>query len=111
MITVDLNALFAVLAWRMPTLPWEWVNVPGKQRWERAGLQEEVRRRLRSDLLHLGSATALLNTALTFSTVDAARSGTDSLPWWFFLAFAAWLVVVTGYAVFSCSVRYRPPER
>ncbi|MEZ0493436.1 DUF1648 domain-containing protein [Kineococcus sp. TBRC 1896] len=110
-ITAGLAALFAVFAWQMPKLPWEWINLPGKQRWAEAGLQDEVRRRLRADLLWMGSAMALLNIALTFSTVDATRNGTDSLPWWFFLAFGAWLVAMTGYVAFMVVVRYRLPER
>ena len=110
-ITAGLGALFAALAWWTPKLPWERINLPGKQRWAERGLQDEVRRRLCTDLLWMGSAMALLNIALTFSTVDAARSGTDSLPWWFFLAFGGWLVAMAGYVVFMLLVRYRLPER
>ncbi|WP_432512264.1 DUF1648 domain-containing protein [Kineococcus sp. SYSU DK001] len=110
-ITAGLAALFAVLAWQVPKVSWEWINLPGKQRWAEAGLQDEVRRRLRTDLLWMGSAMALLNTALTFSTVDATRSGTDRLPWWFFLAFGAWLVAMAGYVAFMVLRRYRLPER
>lgn len=110
LITAGTGALFAALARWMPELPWEWINLPGKQRWAERGLQDEVRRRLRTDMLSLGSATAVLNVALTASTVDAARSGTDRLPWWFFLALGAWLATITGYAVFACLVRYTPPE-
>ncbi|MEZ0163722.1 DUF1648 domain-containing protein [Kineococcus sp. LSe6-4] len=110
-ITAGTGALFAALARWVPTLPWEWINLPGKQRWADRGLQGEVRRRLRTDLLWMGSPMALLNLALTSSVVDAARSGTDSLPWWFFLAFGGWLVAMTAYVVFTCTVRYRLPER
>ncbi|MBB2903300.1 putative membrane protein [Kineococcus radiotolerans] len=108
--TAGLGALFAVLARQMPKVSWEWINLPGKQRWAEAGLQDEVRHRLRTDLLWMGSAMALLNTALTSSTVDATRSGTDGLPWWFFLAFDAWLVAMAGYVAFTGLVRYRLPE-
>ncbi|NIZ90952.1 DUF1648 domain-containing protein [Kineococcus rubinsiae] len=110
-ITAGTGALFAALARWMPTLPWEWINLPGKERWAEQGQQDEVRRRLRSDVLWLGSTVALLNTALTASTVDAARSGTDHLPWWFFLAFGTWLATITGYVVYMGLVRYRPPDR
>lgn len=110
-ITAGLGALFAGLAWWMPKLPWGWINLPDKQRWAQRGLQDEVRRRLRTDMLRLGSSVALLNVALTVSTVDAARNGTDSLPWWFFLAFGGWVVTITGYVVLMCLVRYRLPAR
>jgi len=109
-ITAGLSALFAVLAWTMPKVPWEWINLPGKQRWAEAGLQAQVRHRLRADMLWMGSAMALLNIALTFSTVDATRDGTNSLPWWFFLALGIWLVAMTSYVAFMGLVRYRLPE-
>ena len=105
-----LVALFALLAWATPKMPWDWMNVPGKERWAELGRQDEVRRRLRSDILWLGTATALLNVAITLSVVDAARSGTDRLPTWFFLALGAWTVAIVGYAAASM-VRYRTLAR
>ena len=51
----------------------------------------------------------LLNIALTFSTVDATRDGTDSLPWWFFLALGVCLMsllVDILYAFLDPRVKY-----
>ncbi|WP_432562072.1 DUF1648 domain-containing protein [Kineococcus sp. SYSU DK003] len=108
LLTAGMTALFAGLAWWMPRVGWEWVNLPAKQRWAELGLQDEVRRRLRTDVLWTGSAMSLFEIAVTSAVVDAARSGTDRLPGWALVAFVVWLVVFVGYAA-STPLRYRPP--
>jgi uncharacterized membrane protein len=108
-VTAGLAALFALLAWATPKIPWEWVNLPGKERWTELGRREEVRRRLRADLLWLGAATSVLNIAVTLSILVAARSGSGRLPTWFFLAFVTWLGVIAVYSTYMYRARYRAP--
>ena len=108
-LNLDGGESVALLAWATPRMPWEWINLPGKERWAELGREDEVRRRLRTDLLWLGTATALLDVALTCSIVEAARGGTGQLPTWFYFSFVTWLVAIAGYTAFMGLVRYRAP--
>ncbi|WP_432572938.1 DUF1648 domain-containing protein [Kineococcus sp. SYSU DK005] len=107
LLTTGVAGMFAAFARGAARMSMEWVNVPHKQRWIEAGLEAELRRRLRVDLLLFGAGTNVLVLATTLATVQAARSGKDALPWWWFVVFALWLVATTAQAVFVHRVRYR----
>ena len=107
LLTAGTAGMFAAFARGSARMSMEWVNVPHKQRWVEAGLEPELRRRLREDLLLFGAGTNVLVLSTTLATVQAARSGTDALPWWWFVVFALWLLAVTAQAVFMHRVRYR----
>ena len=107
LLTLGMAGLFAALAWWMPRMSMEWVNVPDKQRWIEAGREGELRRRLREDALLFGASTNVLVLSTTIAMVQAASSGTDALPVWWFVVFAGWLLLTTVHAVFIHRARYR----
>ena len=111
--TAGLTALFAALVRWTPRVSMEWVNVPGKQRWIEAGLEDELRRRLREDLLVFGAGVNVVSLSVTLAVVQAAHSSSGGLPLWWFLLFGAWLLFTTAQVVHVHVVRYRlaPADR
>ncbi|MFB9377057.1 DUF1648 domain-containing protein [Kineococcus gynurae] len=110
-LTVALAALFAGLAALVPRIPWDLVNLPDKQRWTELGKQDVVRRRLRTDLCWVGSATVLLVAVGNLAVLAAARSGSGRLPWWAGAVFGVWLLGLLGYALVGTRRRYRAPDQ
>ncbi|WP_432542112.1 DUF1648 domain-containing protein [Kineococcus sp. SYSU DK002] len=108
-LTVGLVATFSALVRWVPRVRWEWVNVPRKQEWIDAGLEGELRRRLRVDLLVLGTAMNVFAGSVTLAVVQAARSADHALPGWWFVVLVAWLVFTVVHAVVMHAVRYRLP--
>lgn len=106
-LSVGMIAMFAGLVRWTPRLPIEWINVPEKQRWIGAGLEGELRRRLRVDLLLFGAGVNVVSLAVTLGMVHAARSADGGLPWWWFAVMAAWLVSTVVHVVVLHAVRYR----
>ncbi|WP_432482298.1 hypothetical protein [Kineococcus esterisolvens] len=102
--------LFAGLAAWVPRLPLEVVNVPNAAFWKSPEHEGELRRRLREDLLGIGTTTVLLLTAVQGALVQAALSGTGRLPWWFFAVLGAWLAGVLGWVLSLALTRYRVPR-
>ncbi|WP_432519055.1 DUF1648 domain-containing protein [Kineococcus sp. SYSU DK006] len=107
LLTAGMAGMFAAFARGSARMSMEWVNVPHKQRWIEAGLEAELRRRLREDLLLFGAGTNVLVLSTTLAVIQAARSGADALPWWWVTVFALWLVATIAHAVFMQRVRYR----
>jgi hypothetical protein len=105
--TAGLASMFAALVRWTPRMSVEWMNVPNKQQWIEAGLEDELRRRLRADLLVFGTGMNVVSLSVTLSMVQAARSDSGGLPLWWFLLFGAWLLFTIGHVVFMYAVRYR----
>lgn len=110
--TGGLLAVFVGLAWWAPRMSWQWINVPNKRQWVEAGLEDELRRRMRGDLLVIGAGMNVFCLATTLSMVQAARTD-GGLPWWWFVVLGAWLVFTIAHVAFMYGVRYRlgPVER
>ncbi|WP_337063277.1 DUF1648 domain-containing protein [Kineococcus sp. G2] len=107
LVTAGMAGLFAVTARWVLRMSVEWVNVPHKQRWIEAGLEGELRRRLREDVLLFGASTNVLVLSVTIAVVQAAFSGTDALPVWWFVVFVLWFLLTVAHAVLMHRVRYR----
>jgi len=105
--TAGVAAMFAGLVRWTGRLPLAWVNVPDKQRWVDAGLEAELRRRVRADLLVFGAEANVLVLSVTAAVVQAARSASGDLPGWWFVVFGAWLLATITHVVVVGAVRYR----
>jgi uncharacterized membrane protein len=83
----------AMSAWR---LPFDFVNIPDKEFWQRPENQRVARRRLQDDMYHVGGSLMLFLTAIQAYTVFVADDARPSIyPWGLVLAalFVAGLVV------------------
>lgn len=105
--TAGMVALFAALVRWVPRMPAEWINVPHKQQWLRSGLEGELRRRLRIDLLVFGVGMNVVSLSVTLSLVQAAHTGDGRMPVWWFVVLGAWLLFTIGQVVVMHAVRYR----
>jgi hypothetical protein len=88
---------------------WHMVNLPHKTYWSADERRPQARRMMAEDLAWLGAGTMGLLCSALVATVTAARSG-GSLPPWFWVALALYLVLVLGWTVRMHTSRYRPPQ-
>jgi uncharacterized membrane protein len=88
----------------------EWVNVPHPEYWKSAENEPELRRRMRADLLHLGTVSMLVFAADSVLVTAAVVAGEDRLP----IAAVVLLIAYVGYVLGCCAWlatrRYRPPH-
>jgi uncharacterized membrane protein len=105
--TAAMVALFVGLVRWVPAMPVEWINIPNKRQWIEAGLEGELRRRLRVDLLVVGAGLNVVCLSVTLAMVQAAHSPHGGLPWWWFVVLGVWLVFTTAHVVVMHAVRYR----
>jgi len=111
--TVGLAAMFAALARWAPRMSLQWMNIPNKQQWIDAGLEDELRRRFRVDMLVFGAGMNVVALSVTAAMVQAAHSASGGLPLWWFILFGGWLLFTIGHVAFMYAVRYRlvPADR
>ncbi|WP_432496343.1 DUF1648 domain-containing protein [Kineococcus auxinigenes] len=107
LITTGVAGLFGAVAQAGPKMSTEWMNVPHKQQWLDAGPEEEMRRRVRADAFVFGASTDVVVLSMTIAITQAARSGTDALPGWWFVVAASWVLFRIAHVVLMHRVRYR----
>jgi hypothetical protein len=85
------------------------INVPHAAYWRTPEHEAELRRRVRTDLLAVGTATTLL-LAAQFALVGAAASAGTGLSAWSVVLLAGYLAGLAGWAIWLSTSRYRPPR-
>ena len=105
-----LTALFGGFARLGHRVPLHLVNVPHAEFWKAPAHADELRRRIRTDVLVIGSASLLLVAAELALVGVAARAGTG-LSGWSVVLLVAFFVGAVGWAGWLGTRRYRPPER
>ncbi|WP_193605571.1 DUF1648 domain-containing protein [Nocardioides dongkuii] len=84
------------------------LNVPHRDWWTATPERERrMRTMMRTDLLVIGAATLLLVALAVVATTVAARSDDPALGPHFVVAFAGYLLFLTGWTVWSLRTRYR----
>jgi uncharacterized BrkB/YihY/UPF0761 family membrane protein len=100
--------LLGGLAASMSRVPLGAVNVPHAAYWKTPEREPVLRRRLRDDLLVIGSLTLLL-LAVVFALTGEAAVDDSRLSPWAYAVLAVYVVAVLGYCVHLFTRRYRPP--
>jgi len=105
-----LAALFGGLGRLVGRVRLDLVNVPHERYWKDPEHEDELRRRMRTDVLALGAASLVL-LAGEFGLIGAAAVAGTGLSAWSPVLLVAFLAGVVGWAVWLSTHRYRPPER
>jgi hypothetical protein len=106
---LGITVLFGALARVVRRIPLDLVGVPHPEYWKAPEHEGELRRRLATDVLHLGTATLLFLTAVAGTLTHAAVTGADRLGPAVGVLVGAFVLGVLGGCVRSASVGYRPP--
>jgi hypothetical protein len=99
--------LGGLAAW-MSRVPLGTVDVPHAAYWKTPEREPELRRRLRSDLLVIGTLTLLL-LAVVFGLTGEAAVDDSHLSPWAYVVLGGYLAAVLGYCAWLATRRYRPP--
>jgi hypothetical protein len=103
------GGLLGGLAHWMDRVPLRAVNVPHAAYWKTPEREPELRRRLRVDLLVIGTLTLLLLAVVYGLTGEAAVSDSRLSPW-AYVVLAVYLAAVLGFCAWLGTRRYRPPS-
>lgn len=103
--------MFGVLAAGASRIPVRMFNVPDRDWWAATPQREnELRRRLRTDMFAFGGGFLVFLALLTLLTVRASRMADPHLDGWFVALLVLFGVGAVGWLVYLVRVRYRRSE-
>ncbi len=100
-------AFVAFVCWVVPRIPDSLVNLPNKEYWLAPERREKTHARMKSMLLWIATATALLFICIFFLTWLVAMNVTQSISPWFWIVLLAYLTFVLG----MCFLNFRLPAK
>ncbi len=100
-VTALMLLLFEGLAWLVPRLPAEWINLPNREYWLAPGRRDATLARIRADLLEIGALTLLWLVVLNELVLRTNLGPEPRLGAPFWISFGAYLGAVGWWAVRS----------